>query len=933
MTRIWPAALALAIIFVAVPALAETRVALVVGNGAYASARMALPNPPADAKLVATLLERVGFSVDLVVDGGREQMYEALDRFATKAETADLALFYFAGHGIQDLGQNYLMPVDAELKRQRDLRDRFVPLDDVLQSLSEARGAKIVVLDACRDNEAVEALRAAVPRSRSAAVSRGLAPMPKVSGMLVAFATQPGVVAADGTAPNSPFTEALARHLAHPGVELRQMLTRVRVDVAKATDQKQIPEVSDSLLGEVFLNPEAAIASTSEITSPTAGEIAFWASVGETDSLYRSYLQRAIAPRLVAGLEADLVPGHTVRVGATHLVISSNRIELQAEDVGITGPDGRQVAFAPAAQVELNRSALLRGEVAIASLHLDHPRLVLQSPVEGESAPPLARVSAIDRDLLAHLVGTLDRLTAPGGAAAALEEVRVSSAALVLDRADAEDPARLDRLSVQLRRGEANGFAITVASEGSVDRWSATLTSTPPSAEGRVFDLGLDNVSLATIARFGGLDVAPNYDATVSGHFSIRLDGKAMFRAGAARLDLTGLSLLLPGAKKTKLAFARVQLRGRWDGEARSIKLDPSPLVSGGGSVTLVGEALAPALDSTDPWHLRLQGLQAEVAGAAGDPPLKFDTVSARGTFSPKTAMLELLEVNIVGPTVNVALSGRVTFGDSSPAIALGLATAPMTVSAMKRLWPFFLAAPVREWVLANVLSGSVSGFSMMADIKQGVLAAQKPFEPLPDQAIYIESSFSDTAIIPGPGLPPLLGATGRLRASGRHVEMLVDSARIEPAPGQAIAVRGKFEVPNTEPRFPQARVELQVEGQLAGAAQLFATGALGPSPLPPAIDPAAVRGAFTVQSLIGLTLGPAGEVPPISVKVEGDLKDVEIDNFDAGKPLKGGRFRVVRDGARATLVGNAKVAGATTQIEWRDEGAGWRSVRRLSPK
>ncbi len=260
--------------------------ALVVGNGAYATSRMTLSNPPADAKLVAGVLERVGFSVDLVVNGTREHMYDALDRFAAKAETADLALFYFAGHGIQDLGQNFLMPVDAELKRQRDLRDRFVPLDDVLQSLSQARGAKILMLDACRDNAAVDALRAAVPRSRSTAVSRGLAPMPRVSGMLVAFATQPGLVAADGTAANSPFTEALARHLAEPGLELRQVLTRVRIDVAEATEQKQIPEVSDSLLGEVFLNSAPA--------GSAPAELAFWSSVerAATESLYRAYLDR-----------------------------------------------------------------------------------------------------------------------------------------------------------------------------------------------------------------------------------------------------------------------------------------------------------------------------------------------------------------------------------------------------------------------------------------------------------------------------------------------------------------------------------------------------------------------------------------------------------------------------------------------------------------
>lgn len=248
------------------PAAAETRVALVIGNGGYPASGMALANPPRDARAVAAALRDLGFATDEVLDAGREAMEDAIVRFVRGARDADVALFFYAGHGLQDLGRNYLMPVDAKLEDETDLRRRFVRLDDVLEDLAGTRAARIVVLDACRDNAAVEALRAAVPKSRSASVSRGLAAVPKTAGMLVAFATQPNRVAADGEPGNSPFTKALVQHLGTPGVELRTALTRVRVDVARATGDAQVPEVSDSLLGEIYLRP-AAVAT---VTAPPA---------------------------------------------------------------------------------------------------------------------------------------------------------------------------------------------------------------------------------------------------------------------------------------------------------------------------------------------------------------------------------------------------------------------------------------------------------------------------------------------------------------------------------------------------------------------------------------------------------------------------------------------------------------------------------------
>jgi uncharacterized caspase-like protein len=275
-------AVAVALLSVTAVAHAETRVALVIGNGAYASPMMPrLANPPHDAVAVGNTLKALGFDVDVVTDATKEAMEDALARLARRARDADITLIFYAGHGLQDQGKNYFAPVDATLSDETDLRRRFVRLDDVLDDLDRAKGARILLLDACRDNGAVDALRAAVPQSRSAGISRGLARIPEAEGQLVAFATQPDRVAADGEGADSPFTTALLAHLGEPGIELRMALTRVRVDVAKATNNDQIPEVSDSLLGEIYLRPlTVPAAAPSGATPPPAAVNAGPAAAG-----------------------------------------------------------------------------------------------------------------------------------------------------------------------------------------------------------------------------------------------------------------------------------------------------------------------------------------------------------------------------------------------------------------------------------------------------------------------------------------------------------------------------------------------------------------------------------------------------------------------------------------------------------------------------
>jgi uncharacterized caspase-like protein len=180
-------------------------------------------------------------------------MDEAFRRFARLARDTDAALFFYAGHAMSFAGVNYLMPTDARLQDEADLPYEMAKVDDVISDLARARNVRILILDACRDNPLVERLRMNLPATRSAAVARGLERIERPQGIIAAFATQPGQVAGDGVGTrNSPFTSALLKHIATPGVESGTLFRRVAGDVYRATSGKQLPELQISLLGEFY---------------------------------------------------------------------------------------------------------------------------------------------------------------------------------------------------------------------------------------------------------------------------------------------------------------------------------------------------------------------------------------------------------------------------------------------------------------------------------------------------------------------------------------------------------------------------------------------------------------------------------------------------------------------------------------------------------
>jgi uncharacterized caspase-like protein len=232
------------------PVPVERRVALVIGNSKYRSVP-ALPNPQRDAKVVADALKQAGFdAVDLALDLDRDGMTKALQAFRAKADSADWALVYFAGHGIEMNGVNYLIPVDAKVADSRDVDDETISYEKLLKAAGGAHALRIIILDACRDNP----FKKHMPQTAAlrGSLGRGLAPAPEpVQGTLVAYSAGAGEVAADDVGGvNSPFAKAFVARIKKPGREVQRVFDDVSDDVLAATNGRQRPYKSASLSGK-----------------------------------------------------------------------------------------------------------------------------------------------------------------------------------------------------------------------------------------------------------------------------------------------------------------------------------------------------------------------------------------------------------------------------------------------------------------------------------------------------------------------------------------------------------------------------------------------------------------------------------------------------------------------------------------------------------
>ena len=374
MTRI--AHILLAIALLAAPALAEKRVAFVVGNSNYEHSAP-LRNPVRDANLVSATLTDLGFDVRKHLNLTRRDIGAEFIAFLRETEGADVTLFYFAGHGMQFEDRNYLLGTDAKLESEFDVDAQSVNLDLIVAQLQRHSRAALVFVDACRDNPLASAFYRKTQTDTRAVATRGLAPVRQAhDGAMIVFSASPGQVAYDGSGEASPFATALADHLPTENMEVLSVMKRIIRDVKAATADLQTPMVTNDLTTEIYLNEAAAPVAVAPATG--SGERAMFdavRSVGTVEA-WDLFLQRH-----PDGQFADLARLERARLAAVAAVEAA---KPAPEPEPLPVPEPVPVAAAPAEAEEDASGIEIAAAVAPARRVVPEAR-----PLEGDALAPL----------------------------------------------------------------------------------------------------------------------------------------------------------------------------------------------------------------------------------------------------------------------------------------------------------------------------------------------------------------------------------------------------------------------------------------------------------------------------------------------------------------------------------------------------------------
>lgn len=411
---------AAALLAVSQPAFAEKRVALVLGNSAYRNVPQ-LANPVNDSARIAATLKDAGFDV---VDSRRDlpaaETRRALRDFADRARDADIAVVYYAGHGIEVDGANYLIPVDARLERDTDVYDEALSLDRILIAIEPAKKLRLVILDACRDNPFAKGMKRTVA---TRAIGQGLAKVePTSPNVLIAYSAKAGFTATDGDGSNSPFTAALAHHIATPGLDVRRAFGFVRDEVLKTTGNRQEPFVYGSLGGEdVPLVPAPPKAAPAAAAAPAPAlsaqaearrdyELALQlGNKNALDAFLKQYPDGFYAS--LAKLQLDKIAAEEIRVAATEKarLAEQERARLVAEgaqkseqskaEADVRAAEQARVAAEKANQIAQDQAAAAEQK----RIAVEAPAQPREKAVNLAALPPAAAPAEITRSVQAEL--------------------------------------------------------------------------------------------------------------------------------------------------------------------------------------------------------------------------------------------------------------------------------------------------------------------------------------------------------------------------------------------------------------------------------------------------------------------------------------------------------------------------------------------------
>jgi hypothetical protein len=683
----------------------------------------------------------------------------------------------------------------------------------------------------------------------------------------------------------------------------------------------------------------------------------------------------AFSPWLVAAIEENFGSRERVEVGGTQIERAANGgAAVRVRDIVVRDPDGTVVASAPKAEIRVSGLSLLSGHMRAESLSLLGAELAVRIERDGNitvfasgadnhpiaSAAPLVAGPLASASLTHSAsqqpmppdkasIGKLAAATLPPGTAvpsraATPHPAAADSIAAVLAWLDGIGQSGLDghdlrelglkdgtltvddqrtgkrwsfhNITMSLERPRGGGITVTIGSENSEHPWGLTAAIKPTSDGHRSIALEARQVAANDLLLASRLDDGTmQVDLPLSASLRGEIGPNGVPQALAGRIVAHAGAISDGDSSDGRIEIDRAEFKINWDAASRLLEV-PFQIVSGNNRFTLLGQVEAPAQPQGS-WGFKIAGGSVVLtAPAASGEPLVLNRIDVIGRFDPTSKRLTIIHGDAGNADLGVALSGNADYPNGNLRVATGLAATRMSADTLKRLWPVFVAPKVRDWFNEHLAGGNLERLTIAVNAPFDTLKASGP--PLPDDGLTVDALATNCVIHPVSGLPALHDADLTVHVVGRNAQIAVGKATADLPSGRKLVLSsGLFEVPDTAPHQPPARVHFKLDGPVPAAAELLTMDRLRDASGAP-FDPAITRG--TMSALVALAMPLKPDLPPGSTNyaITVDALNFSADRMIMGQRVESADLKVSANNQGFALKGDVKIGGAPASLEYR---------------
>jgi hypothetical protein len=670
-------------------------------------------------------------------------------------------------------------------------------------------------------------------------------------------------------------------------------------------------------------------------------------------------------PWLVSAIEENFGSHERVEVGGTQIErTTSGGAAVRVRDIVVRDPDGTVVARAPKAEIHVSGMSLLSGHMRAESLNLvgaamavrieangsvtvfaagtdKHPIATANVPpttalasrqavkqdkiapdqaaAAAPAAPPAPARSVLPRpptDSIAALLSWIDGISQSGLDGHDLRELGLKDGTLTVDDERTGKRWNFQDISLSLERPRSGGIVVTVGSDNAERPWGLTASIKPAEDGYRSIALEARRVSaddLLLASRFG--------DGTLQINMPLSASLRGEIGSNGVPQSLTGRIVADAGyvndgdSEDGRLDLDHAEFKINWDAGSRVLTV-PFQILSGGNRMTLLGQVEAPA-QAPGPWLFRIGGgtIVLNSPDKQGEP-LILNNIAVNGRFDPVQKRITIGQSEIGNGDMGVAMSGNADYSGGDLRLAAGLAATRMSADDLKRLWPIFVVPKVRDWFNEHLISGSVERVVIGVNAPLDTLRAGGP--PVPDDGLTLDALATNCAIQPVAGLPALHDADLTVHIVGRDAQIALGKATADLPSGRKLVMSsGLFEVPDTAPHAPPARVHFKLDGPVPAAAELLALDRLRDASGVP-FDPATTHG--TLSALVSLAMPLKPDLPPGSTNyaIAVDATNFSAEHMIMGQKVEAAALKINANNQGFALKGDVKIGGAPASLEYR---------------